>query len=665
MEALLKNNKSQFLDIFTTVSGHKSNLVSLNSWWDKVALVGKINSLNVPQSLLSNMLETKAEFSELQEILIENLLSENMQQCGVKNQAVAQTLIDIPVRNLFERTADVGFLATDADILAFLSDSTDHVPDTSAIVKRLTEYAAKYSVYDDIMLFDETGQLKAQMDTGADISGDDPVIAEVLTGEHEYLEICRYSPLRPAFPLSSLFLAPVKDPETQRVTGVLCMSFKLEGEMRSLFADLDDGSGAIMALLDKQGNTLVSADETVLPRGTALNVSRSNQIITLGKHEYYWTVARTRGYQGYAGLGWQGCVLLPFASMSAHSENSDENSDDVQRWQGFSPALSNIRHKAKIVTEDLDLVVLNGRIAAARSDADEFIPILEEIRQIGRQMQTIFTDSVSQLMNTALNTHYDGLIFQAALAIDIMDRNLYERANDCRWWALTGLFQSVLNKRQISPDDAAAMAGVLGYINDLYTVYTGLYIYDRNGKIVAVSRPAMKALEGTTVHADTGAGQVFNLKSSQQFCVSEFVPCHYYEDKYTYIYNAAIANDGQVNGGIGLVFDSGPEFKQMLEDVTGGENDGIFGLYTDRNGHVISATDNANWKTGDRITLPDTISKGGNGHKGAGIHEINGEEYILAFAVSKGYREYKTSDGYHNDVIAIIGEPNQPVKSQQ
>ena len=80
---------------------------------------------------------------------------------------------------------------------------------------------------------------------------------------------------------------------------------------------------------------------------------------------------------------------------------------------------------------------------------------------------------------------------------------------------------------------------------------------------------------------------------------------------------------------------------------------------------MISATDNANWKTGDRITLPDTISKGGNGHKGAGIHEINGEEYILAFAVSKGYREYKTSDGYHNDVIAIIGEPNQPVKSQQ
>ena len=93
--------------------------------------------------------------------------------------------------------------------------------------------------------------------------------------------------------------------------------------------------------------------------------------------------------------------------MSAHPENSEENSDDVQRWQGFSPALSNIRHKAKIVTEDLDLVVLNGRIAAARSDADEFIPILEEIRQIGRQMQTIFTDSVSQLMNTALNTHYD------------------------------------------------------------------------------------------------------------------------------------------------------------------------------------------------------------------------------------------------------------------
>ena len=439
MEALLKNNKEQFLDIFTTVSHHRTNLFSLNTWWDKVALVGKINSLNVPQSLLGNMLETKSEFAVLQDDLIENLLSENTQQCGVKNQTIAQTLIDIPVRNLFERTADVGFLATDADIIHFLSDPQGQSVSTESITARLQEYAAKYTVYDDIMLFDSQGKLQAQMAQGMPYAQNDVVLAEVLSGHHDYVEICRYSPLRPNHPVSSLFLAPVRAAGTQSIIGVLCLSFQLEDEMHSLFADLDDGSGIILALLNENGQALVSSNETVLPQGKAVSVARENQILTIGKKEYIATIAKTRGYQKYHGLGWHGCVLLLLTHMGSQPPSENDVDDDVSQWQGFSSVLSNIQYRAKIVTEDLDLVVLNGRIAAARRDADEFIPILEEIRQIGRQMQSIFTESVSQLMKTALTTHYNGMIFQAALAIDIMDRNLYERANDCRWWDRAGV----------------------------------------------------------------------------------------------------------------------------------------------------------------------------------------------------------------------------------
>jgi hypothetical protein len=32
----------------------------------------------------------------------------------------------------------------------------------------------------------------------------------------------------------------------------------------------------------------------------------------------------------------------------------------------------------------------------------------------------------------------------ASLAINIMDRNLYERANDCRWWALDPVIANFL-----------------------------------------------------------------------------------------------------------------------------------------------------------------------------------------------------------------------------
>ena len=121
MEALIQQNKESLFTLFQSVNQHQVNLGTLNTWWDKVALIGKINSLNVPQSLLVNMLETKAEFAELQAVLIENLLSEQLLQQHRRNAAIAQVIVDIPNRNLFERTADVGFLATDVDLTNYLS----------------------------------------------------------------------------------------------------------------------------------------------------------------------------------------------------------------------------------------------------------------------------------------------------------------------------------------------------------------------------------------------------------------------------------------------------------------------------------------------------------------------------------------------------------------
>ncbi len=658
MNAVTIANHVQNSSLFRTVFEHRESLENLNNWWDKVALVGKINSLNVPQSLLSNMLDTKAQFAELQESLIENLLSENMQQCTAKNHAIAQTLIDIPIRNLFERTADVGFLATDSDIIDFIRSEERSETSLLSMKQRLVEYAAKYSVYDDIMIFNHYGDILIQMASDTSDVKEDSIIKDVLSSKQEYVEVCRYSPLRPDYPVSSLFLAPIKDEKTGSVIGVLCLSFKLENEMSALFDGLGKDDGTVMALLDEKGNTLVSSNHSVLSQGKHINTALDNQIIQIDGQEYFAAFASTRGYQGYFGLGWQGCVLLPFTEVVSSTQESTETDQDVLRWHGFSPTLNNIQHNAKIVTEDLDLVVLNGRIAAARSDADEFIPILEEIRKIGREMQSIFTDSVRQLMKTALTTHYNNLTFKAALAIDIMDRNLYERANDCRWWALTSVFQQQLTPENSSTLNTLGLTEVLSYINSLYTVYTGIYLYNRHGEIVAVSNQNLNKWLGTKVKQNTGWGGVNSINNSQQYCVSSFELSDYYEEKPTYIYNAAIRNHSSVVGGIGIVFDSEPQFKQMLDDVLANSQQGCFGLFVDRNGTVISVTRTDLWQVGDFFDLPDEIRNKQNGEMGAGIYNLGDKEYILGYSVSKGYREYKNQDGYINDVIAVICELN-------
>ena len=658
MNTLTFQKNGQNSRLFRAVHAHRTSLEMLNKWWDKVALVGKINSLNVPHSLLANMLDTKAEFAELQESLIENLVSENMQQCVASNQAIAQTIIDIPIRNLFERTADVGFLATDHDIIEFIKLEERTSEDMLAMKQRLHEYAAKYSVYDDILIFDRNGDLIVQMISGANVLDADPIVNEVLSGSREYWEVCRYSSLRPDIAVSSLFLAPIKDNHTGAVIGVLCLSFKLENEMLALFDSVGKDDDVVMALLNEDGNVQVSSDEAILPSGGSVNTSLNNQIIQNKGKDYFATFALTKGYQGYFGLGWQGCVLLPFTEVMTSTKNGTEIEQDIKRWKGFSNTLNNIQHKSKIVTEDLDLVVLNGRIAAARSDADEFIPILEEIRKIGRDMQSIFTESVHQLMKTALTTHYNSLTFNAALAIDIMDRNLYERANDCRWWALTSLFQRKLGEIDSAHAHRTQFTEVLTYINSLYTVYTGIYLYDRSGEIIAVSSSHLNHWVGTTVKQNTGWENVSSIKNSQQYCVSSYTASEYYDGRHTYIYNAAIRNRGSVIGGIGLIFDSEPQFKEMLDDVLANAPETCFGLFIDRKGTVISAARTDSWHVGDHFPVPADILTKHNGARGAGIYRIGNSEFILGYSVSKGYREYKVQDGYSNDVIAVIGEQN-------
>ena len=658
MENLSTKNNNALAVVFPSVVKHQTNLINLNRWWDKVALVGKINSLNVPQSLLANMLDTKGEFADLQELLIENLLAEQLQQVGRKHRSMARTLIDIPNRNLFERTADVGFLATDARFVNFLK-AQHNTADTQRIVQHMQEYAAKYSVYDDVILLDPQGSVRARMNNAvAEQLGTDPVVQQLISSGKDYVEVCRYSALCPHKTIASLFLAPVRDPHSNELLGVLCLSFKLEDEMTSLFADLDDGSGLVMALLDARGKVLVASDQSLLARGELVATNGQDSLITLNNHQYFCTVAPTRGYQGYVGLSWQGCVLMPLSKPLEHQADDIVAQQDVTLWQGFSATLSNIQRRSRVVTDDLDLVVLNGRIAAARTDADEFIPILEEIRQIGRQMQGIFSRSVRQLMTTALTTHYNSLSAQAALAIDIMDRNLYERANDCRWWALTETFTQVLAAADISPQAAQSMSDILAYINDLYTVYQGIYVYDNSGRIIAVSNPGLKEWQGTQATEQSLWQSVMSLTDTQQYSVSAFHPCDYYQQRPTYIYNAAIRSDNRVVGGIGLVFDSEPEFRQMLDEVLHNADAKRMGVFVERSGKVISASSNAPWQAGEHITLPADIVSHRSGEQGAGIYTLEGQQYVVGFAVSKGYREYKTTDGYSNDILALMVEQN-------
>lgn len=672
MKAMIEQYQSRFKSVLPEVVKYEGKLKSLNDWWGKITLIGKINSHNVASTILTDMQSTQDKFGDLQQKLIYNLLVEHLRKIILDDSSRAQVAVDILIRNLFERTADVGFLATDDDIRQFLSKPDTTADDQAIIVERLREYVKKYSVYDEIIILDSAGNVRAQLDQSNPLStSQDPLIQETLNTSEEYIETFRASDLQPNLKRSLIYSCKItqsNSPSSANL-GVLCLCFRFDNEMEGIFNRLmsADSTNYLM-LLDAQGKIIASNRNDQFTIGEKLNVVDKPNIIMHKSRDFLANTAQSHGYQGFLGLGWSGHTMSPIdnvfieGSENQEHEQSSSSDSDISSSNLYSKALKDIHKDSLHVNEDLRLVVLNGKITAAREEAAEFIPVLEAIKQIGEDTANIFDESISRLQDTVISSRMNDVQFLAELTVDIMDRNLYERANDCRWWALTSKFRELLANPPITADASHQMSAILTYINNLYTVYTNLYLYDKDSKIVAVSNPKESHLVGQVVCAHSGAKEALTITNSQHYTVSSFVATPYYSGRHTYIYNAAVAHPTltkNVVGGIGIVFDSTPQFESILSDTLpmdqqGSLISGSFGVFTDRQGIAISCAGDMDITAGDKLELEDDLFKLECGKRFSKILTFRSKLYMVGMAASAGYREYKTTGDYNNDVLAFI-----------
>lgn len=673
MNLLIKNHSRKLLASMEEVKSFESRLAQLNEWWGKITLIGKINSHNVASTILDDMHRTQSKFGELQEKLTGSLLRENLQKLVLDNTSRAQVAIDLLIRNLFERTADVGFLATDDDIRVFLNQPQPSIEQVKFIENRLREYVKKYSVYDEILILDTQGQVKAHLDAHNPITvSTDPLIQDTLQSDQPYLESFRHSELQADKRHALIYSCKITetDQSHSRTLGVLCLCFRFDDEMQGIFANLiSQGDQEIISITDASGYVIASSNEQAMPLNSKITASLDTTLARFQESEYIVNTRHTQGYQGFYGLGWLGQMLTRLESAFKQDLSVSDNhqyAEIIDQSDSFPQELREIRQASSDINADLGLLVLNGQIASARKNAAEFMPVLEAIKQVGSDIAHIFTSSVTSLQEvTVLSSHLNNAGFLASLAVDIMDRNLYERANDCRWWALTSAFRRNLAKPEITEADKRQLSAILTYINNLYTVYTNLYLYDAQGEILAVSNPLESRFVGSRANESTGCREALREADSQSYSVSQFLPTPLYRDRPTYIYNAAVVslNDSnRVVGGIGIVFDSEPQLSSMLQDVLPKNADGTavnnsFAAFTDRTGKILSVANQSACAIGDKLPVDEKYLKLKNGETSSSLIKHAGKNYVLGVAVSKGYREYKTVDRYHNDVIAFVFIP--------
>ncbi len=673
-----------YLRRMASVDEHREALLRLQGVWDSLALLGQMSGT------ATDIAQTRTAFQDLTTTLLDSLARRLHARALERMAGKARVTIDILVRNLFERTADVGFLAVDGPLGAHaLLDPTDprHADSRAALQARFAAYTAKYSVYDDVIALSPTGEVLARRDDHLPLQRcDEPWVAEALASDAPYVERHGATALlggRQGLIYARALRAPGATAD-QPAIGLLCLSFRLEDEMSAVFRQLLAGPDerAVICLLDEQQRVLQSSDPWQFPIGAPLPL-RGERLMFAGR-DYLCATASASGYEGYMGPpGWQACVLTPIEWAFEEDQAADASlralGEALDTSRLFDAELQGIPREARRIQRNLSRTLWNGKLrslghAQGNSGAPGFATtLLNEVQRTGGQLRQVFEQAIATLQQSALAAVFDTALFQARLAIDIMDRNLYERANDCRWWALDVRLQRALAAQGTPHATAAASEAqhVLQHINSLYTVYSLLLVFDVNGRVVAVSDPAQARHVGQTLTAPWVAAALA-LRDPERHVVSRHEATPLYDTpgavssggaRPTYVYATSLQHDGQIVGGIGIVFDGAPQFAAMLKDALpqpaddAPADDGAtaaVGLYVARDGRVVASAD-ARWPAGSTAPLPaGTLATLAAGDTRRMDIDVNGMVYAAGIAMSQGYREYRQGQAASSEDVAAV-----------
>lgn len=640
---------SRLTKYMPAVVGYRERLATLQGAWDSLALLSHLSDDG------TNLSNTREAFESLAADLVTHLETETQKKALLAARARAQVVIDILVRNLFERTADVGFLAADEAIRRFMSADSNR-SDTRAMQRRLAEYVAKYSVYQNVMLLSPQGEVLLQLEGGqAPAVSQDPLIAATLATDG-YVETFRRTDLVPDGRRALIYSHRVTS--ERQTLGVLCLSFKLEDECESIFGRLQsEGDWTVLSLLDAGGEVIFSSDGYQLPVGAKLagaHAGNSN-IVRFAGREFLAETCKAQPYQGYAGPAWRGHVMIPLERAFEAHANGEQLSCGAEvlaelraTASKFSAALREIPRKADAVQRDLNRSVWNGsvRLSLGNGDKGTFAKaLLREISNMGRKTKEVFEKSIDELHETVVSSVLHDSRFLASLAIELLARNFYERANDCRWWALNPTLSGRLSGVAECSDETVTQ--VLQHINSLYTVYHGIVLFDSQRRVVATSRADYEEFLGTTLE-EQWAGDALTLPGSEAFTVSQFKPSPLYQGRPTFIFAAGVRSaEGRPVGGIAIIFDTAPQFTAMLQDAlpkdeSGKPQAGCIALFLDHDLRMLACTDPAI----DAAVLNLSWLRESGPTGDARVVRIGDEYHSVGGKRDTGYREFTGLDGY-------------------
>jgi len=301
------------------------------------------------------------------------------------------------------------------------------------------------------------------------------------------------------------------------------------------------------------------------------------------------------------------------------------------------------------------ILALNARIEAGRAGTAgaAFGVVAEEIGNVSEQINHIasdFRDAVeahtSEIEEAGgrMLIDFRGQRFTdlSLNAIEIIDRNLFERSCDVRWWAT----DSALVSAAANPDDAGGLKHAserLATILRSYVVYLDLWVTDDRGRVIANGRPdRYPRAVGLDVSRSAWFQQAMRTGGGDEFAVTDIARNPALDDAAVATYATAIREGGQENGDtlgvLGIFFDWTPQANDVVEGVgLSDEERGACRVMLLDAQHRIIADATGKGELGDHYPLNTRAPDGATLERG---YYVDGER-LVAFALTPGYETYR------------------------
>jgi hypothetical protein len=313
------------------------------------------------------------------------------------------------------------------------------------------------------------------------------------------------------------------------------------------------------------------------------------------------------------------------------------------------------------ITNQMKMLALNALIESARAGKQGagFAVVAQEVRNVGQQVETIARELETQLTRRTKTlmssieqmterSKGERMVDLALNAIELIDRNLYERTCDVRWWATDSAVVQCAAERT---DAASAYASErLAVILGAYTVYLDLWLCDLDGNILASGRPGKFPVAGQNVASASWFRDAVKLRTGDDYVAGDVEQQPLLGNAQVSTYCASIRTEGRSNGKplgvLAIHFDWQTQARAIVQGVRVGSEDNARALLVDSKFRVIAASD-------DVGILSERIPLSLDGRSAGFYTDRSGQQ--VAFHATPGYETYKGLGWYG----VIVGQASR------